>query len=355
MMNEITVNLHIHTTYSDGTGSHQDLIQAALQTKVDAIIATDHNVRVKGLEGYYGDEERSVLLLVGEETHDRTRDPQKNHLLIFGMDETMVDKAKDPQTLIEAVRKGGGLSFIAHPIDPAAPAVDQPNISWVNWDVNGYTGIELWNAFSEFKSLLKSKLHAIFYAYCPQRIARGPFRETLNLWDSLTSTGKRIAAVGGSDAHALQASMGPLHRTVFPYRFHFQGVNTHLLTPHPLRGNIHQDKEMVWQAFREGHAFIGYDLPRTSKGFRYKAHGKNETVIMGDEISAKNGVTLQITLPNRAECHLIKDGKLLKRWQDRKISSHTTTEPGVYRVESYLFYKGKKRGWIYSNPIYVRP
>jgi len=112
---------------------------------------------------------------------------------------------------------------------------------------------------------------------------------------------------------------------------------------------------MVWQAFREGHAFIGYDLPRTSKGFRYKAHGKNKTVIMGDEISAKNGVTLQITLPNRAECHLIKDGKLLKRWQDRQICSHTTTVPGVYRVESHLYYKGKKRGWIYSNPIYVRP
>ncbi|MFO8036265.1 MAG: CehA/McbA family metallohydrolase [Anaerolineales bacterium] len=354
-MEELTLNIHMHTTYSDGTGSHQDLVQAALETGLDVIIATDHNVLVRGPEGYYGNGRHRVLLLLGEEVHDRTRTPQKNHLLVFGMDEEMADKADDPQQLINAVRQGGGLSFIAHPVDPAAPAVDQPDISWVNWDITGYTGVELWNAFSEFKSLLKSKLHALFYAYFPKRIARGPFSETLERWDQLTSRGDRVVAVGGSDAHALAGSMGPLKKTLFPYRFHFQGVNTHLLTPHLLRGNIHQDQEMIWEGLRAGHAFIGYDLPAPSQGFRFKAHGKNETAIMGDDISAVNGVTLQITLPKRAECHLIKDGEVLKSWDNREICSHTTTYPGVYRVESYLFYKGKRRGWIYSNPIYVRP
>ncbi len=354
-MEELTLNLHMHTSYSDGTGSHQDLVQAALETGLDVIIATDHNVLVRGPEGYYGSEEHRVLLLIGEEVHDRTQTPQKNHLLVFGMDEEMADKAEDPQQLIHVVHQGGGLSFIAHPVDPAAPAVDQSDISWVNWDVTGYTGIELWNAFSEFKSLLKSKLHALFYAYFPKRIARGPFPKTLKRWDQLTSNGDRVVAIGGSDAHALAGSMGPLRKTLFPYRFHFQGVNTHLLTPHPLRGKIHQDQEMIWDGLQQGHAFIGYDLPASSRGFRFKAHGMNETVIMGDEISAVNGVTLQITLPERAECHLIKDGNMLKSWDNREICSHTTTEPGVYRVESYLFYRGKRRGWIYSNPIYVRP
>lgn len=353
-MFELTANVHMHTTYSDGTGSHQDLVQAALDTGLDVLIATDHNVLVNGPEGYYAEGEDQVLLLIGEEVHDRTRDPQKDHLLVFGAGEEMADKAEDPQQLIDAVRRSDGLSFIAHPVDPAAPAVDQDDISWVSWDVHGFTGIELWNAFSEFKSLLKSKWHALFYAFQPRRIARGPFPEALQRWDQLTSNGNRVVAIGGSDAHALAASMGPLKRTVFPYRFHFQGVNTHLLTPRPLRGKMHQDRKMILDALRQGHAFIGYDLPAPSQGFRFKAHGLDEQAIMGDEITAHGGVTLQITLPKRAECRLIRDGKTLKTWDNREICSHTTTEPGVYRVEAYHPYKARLRGWIFSNPIYVR-
>jgi len=28
---------------------------------------------------------------------------------------------------------------------------------------------------------------------------------------------------------------------------------------------------------------------------------------------------------------------------------------GVFRVEAAIPFKGRPRGWIYSNPIYVRP
>ena len=41
-MEEILVNLHMHTTYSDGTGTHAELAQAAIQAGLDAIIVTDH-------------------------------------------------------------------------------------------------------------------------------------------------------------------------------------------------------------------------------------------------------------------------------------------------------------------------
>lgn len=353
-MNEITVNLHMHTVYSDGTGTHQDLIQAALDTGIDVLIATDHNVLVKDKEGYTRRGQDRVLLLIGEEVHDRRRSPQKNHLLIFGVKEEMAPHARDPQHLIDAVREGGGLSFIAHPVDPAAPAVDQPDISWVDWDVHGFTGLEVWNAFSEFKSLIKSKWHALFYAYFPDRIARGPLPATLQRWDQLTAHGNRVVGVGGSDAHALDASMGPLKRTIFPYRFHFQGVNTHLLLPQTLRGKMENDKKIIWEALRDGHAFIGNDRPAATQGFRFKADGKDQTAIMGDEIDVKSGVTLQISLPRRAECRLIKDGNPLKTWKKREICSYTTTEPGVYRVEAYRHYQGRKRGWIFSNPIYIR-
>ena len=51
-MHEILLNLHMHTRYSDGSGSHEDIARAALRSGLDAVIVTDHNVLVRGIEGY---------------------------------------------------------------------------------------------------------------------------------------------------------------------------------------------------------------------------------------------------------------------------------------------------------------
>ena len=75
---------------------------------------------------------------------------------------------------------------------------------------------------------------------------------------------------------------------------------------------------------------------------------------MGDEITLDQGVTLQIHLPQRAECRLIRNGQVIKTWTKREICSYITSEPGTFRVEVYLHYMGKMRAWIISNPIYVR-
>jgi hypothetical protein len=354
-MQELVVNLHMHTRYSDGHVSHADIAQAALKAGLDAVIVTDHNVYVKGPEGYYKNGDRKVLLLVGEEVHDQARQPQKNHLLVFWTGREMATLAYDPQRLLDRVGQAGGIAFIAHPVDPEAPAVNETDISWVDWQVHGYTGIELWNGLSEFKSKLKSKLHAIYYAYNPENIAQGPLPETLKKWDELLNDGKRVVAIGGSDAHALPARMGPLRRTLFPYEFHFRAINTHLITPTPLSGDLVDDRRLILEALASGHAFIGYDLPASTRGFRFTAQGKDCKAWMGGEISAQNGITIQIRLPQPTECHLIKDGKPVKTWQKRETCMHITTETGVYRVEAYLQYQGQRRGWIFSNPIYVTP
>ena len=353
-MNEYIVNLHMHTPYSDGTGSHDEIAQAAMKAGIDVVIVTDHNVWVNGPEGYYKDEEKRVLLLVGEEVHDQTRDPQKNHLLVFGANQEMARFAKEPQHLIDEVSKAGGLSFIAHPVDPESKNFGEPDLSWVDWDVRGYAGIELWNAMSEFKSLLTNKIRAIYYAFNPEAVAHGPFPEAIQKWNDLLETGKRVVAVGGSDAHAMIGSLGPIKRVLFPYEFHFRAVNTHIFTENPLTGDAVSDRKTVLDALGEGHAFVAYDLPAPTRGFRFYAQGLEKTAWMGDEIPAKNGVTFQIRLPLRTECRLIKDGEVIQTWMERDICSHITTEPGVYRVEAYIPYRGKRRGWIFSNPIYVR-
>ncbi|MDD2923163.1 MAG: hypothetical protein PHQ36_12830, partial [Anaerolineales bacterium] len=103
-----------------------------------------------------------------------------------------------------------------------------------------------------------------------------------------------------------------------------------------------------------GHCFVGYDLPAPTRGFTFTAQGMEKNVVMGDEISVKNGVTLQAKFPSAAEIRLLKDGAVIQTWKNKLSFAHITAEAGVYRVEAYRKYLGKLRGWIYSNPIYAR-
>jgi len=352
-MHEYIVNLHMHTPYSDGRGTHQEIAQAAMKSGLDVVIVTDHNIWTQGYEEYYENDGKRVLLIVGEEVHDQARVPQKNHLLIFGADREMAHLSNDTQQLIDNANQAGGLSFIAHPVDPPSETFGEADLSWVDWEVSGYTGIEIWNAMSEFKSLLTSKAAAIYYAFNPKDVAHGPFKSVLKKWDELLNAGKRVVAVGGSDAHALIGQMGPLKKVLFPYDFHFRSINTHILTFDPFTGSHDSDKQVVLDALKHGRAFVGYDLPSPTKGFNFHAINRRGEALMGEEIRLTDDVTLHINLPRRAEYRLIRNGSIVKIWNNQENSTFITTEPGNYRVEAYLKFRGKRRGWIFSNPIYV--
>jgi hypothetical protein len=352
-MHELIINLHMHTIYSDGSGTHADLGQAALKTGVDVLLVTDHNVWVQGVDAYYRAGKKRVLVLASEEIHDQDRDPQKNHLLVFGANQELATLADNPQTLVSAVRRLGGICFVAHPVDPAMPAFGETDISWEDWNITGFTGLELWNGFSELKSVAKGKLDAILYAFFPETIPHGPLPKAIRIWDDLLAKGQRIVAVGGSDAHARHMSLGLLHKTIFPYEYHFSTINTHTLTPTPLTGDMSSDRKMVFDALAAGHCFIGYDLPAPTRGFRFSAQGKATTVIMGDEIPIDSAVTIQAKFPSKAEIRLIKDGQCIKTSNGEALIL-VTNQPVVYRIEAYKRYLGKRRGWIFSNPIYVK-
>lgn len=152
----------------------------------------------------------------------------------------------------------------------------------------------------------------------------------------------------------MHMSMGPLHRVIFPYAFHFRTINTHVFIPQPLTGDATTDKKMIYDALAAGRCFVGYDLPASTSGFAFKAKSLEQSAIMGEEISLKGGVTLQVHVPAVAEIHILKDGLQVGVWKNSQAYTFTAREPGVYRVEVFRNYLGRRRGWIYSNPIYVR-
>ena len=147
--------------------------------------------------------------------------------------------------------------------------------------------------------------------------------------------------------------MGPFKKVLFPYEFHFRSINTHILTFDPFTGNYDLDKQIVLDALKDGRAFIGYDLPSPTKGFNFHANNQRSESIMGEDIRLTDEVILQINLPHKAECHLIRNGSIVKIWDNQENNTFIATEPGNYRVEAYLKFRGKRRGWIFSNPIYV--
>lgn len=346
-------NLHVHSTLSDGHGTHAEIVQAAFHAGLDFVVITDHNLRPDGLDGYRYQGEKRVLLLIGEEVHDQARTPEKSHLLVYETRRTMAEFASATQTLINEINRASGLSFLAHPYDCAAPRFGQPDLSWDDWGVEGFTGLELWNFMVEFKCRLKNWPRALYYSFLPQRISRGPKPETLARWNALLSAGRRVVVIGNSDAHALPAKLGPLRRVLFPYQWLFRAVNTHVFTERPLVGDPELDRASLFEAIRGGRCFVGYDRDVSSRGFTFSGHSEEGSAVTGDRLGFRLGATLQVHSPAPGQIRILRAGSLVREWPLAQSVVLTVSQPGPYRVEVHLPVSGSFRPWIYSNPIYI--
>ena len=187
----------------------------------------------------------------------------------------------------------------------------------------------------------------------PERYMKGADPRTVALWDDFLAKGMRIAAVGNSDAHGTPMRLGPLRREVFPYEFLFRAVNTHVLLDTPLNGDVEHDRRLLTRAIGRGNSWVGYDMPGPTDAFRFTVQGVKKG-IMGDEMPLSMGATLQVKAPVRCRARIIRHGTVVAEVERESNLTYIPDEPGAYRVECYIPYEGEERGWIYSNPIYLR-
>jgi hypothetical protein len=75
---------------------------------------------------------------------------------------------------------------------------------------------------------------------------------------------------------------------------------------------------------------------------------------MGEEIPFGEDLTLEVTSPLKAELRLLKDGQVAATANGKGLRYHVA-ENGVYRVEAYRRCLFQRRGWVFTNPVYVRP
>ena len=345
-MHEYVANLHVHSVYSDGTGTMDEIALAAKKARVDIIGISDHNT-LAGLpdEGY----RNGVLMLVGTEIGS-----EHNHYLAWRIGGVVKEDEKHPQAVIDAVRAQGGLGFIAHPHEKGCKyAYSGRAFTWDDWNVHGMTGLCIWNFTSQWKGPVDSPLKALYYYINRKKAVPQPEPETLREWDRLLSK-SRTVAIGGTDAHAFRFGFGPVRPRIFPYKYLFRTINTHVLLAEKLKGDVKADRKLVYNALEKGRCFVALDLLGSARGFEFYAERHPLKATMGEDIYAGAGVKLVVNLPKRAMVKIIRNGSVWREGFGR-YHMYTAREPGVYRVEAYRrSLTGRLDGWIFSNPVYVR-
>ena len=336
--------LHVHTRYSDGSGTLTTVVDAAHEAELDYCIITDHNTlrhKFEGAEGWYD----GTLILVGEEVS-----PRRNHYVAVGITGEIEPDEKDTQRTISEVRRQGGLGFIAHGHAKRKISVFIRNCSWSAWDAD-FDGIELWSYMFDWLRPVNA-LTLPYYLLNPSSAVRGPDEEALTMWDKLTQQ-RRVIAVGGVDAHAAYLKVLPFVKA-FPYARMFRSIRTHILCPAFSR-NLADDSKKIYNALREGCCFVAYDTLGASDGFRFFAQRGSEEVQMGSHVTPSGDLKLIISSPMEANLRLVRSGELVAEVLGRRLEvcakelPPCSSEREVYRAEAHL----GRRPWIFSNPIYA--
>jgi len=350
--------LHIHTRYSDGSGTFEELAQAAVVSGVDFLITADHNTLqplFDHREGWYGRAcPARVLMLCGEEISSRD-----GHLFVIGVQRPVTGEPATWGDSLRPARPGppGALSFIAHPY--------HPRIRWRNWNFTRVDGMEILNADEQWRDETPLSLLGALVSYPLSLGSLNSLTDrpdnALAKWDEL-SQARRVIGLGSSDAHA-RIRLSEKWSLAFPsYARLFRTIRTHIVTRQPLRGRFEEDKRVILEALRQGHAYFANDGYSEAKGFEFFAVVHADTLLMGDSTRvAGKKVIFQVRRPPgpEAEIRLLKDGKSIAESASERLHLEAT-EPGVYRVEVYQgrrhlpFFTKRLRPWIFSNPIYWR-
>jgi hypothetical protein len=344
-MHDLACVVHLHSTYSDGTGTVRQIARAGRRAKADVVLLTDHDTlaaKRNGEEGWYGD----VLLLVGEEVSPRRR----NHYLAFGIDEEIDHSQLDAAGICAAVRAAGGFGFAAHPFSQGSKRFKRagPGMPFEGLDCDELDGIELWSFVNDTGESVESVPEMARFLVAPGRALSHPPERNMRAWDELCRQ-RPVVAIGGLDAHQFGKRVGPfVPLRVMAYHRSFRFIRTHVLCEEPPTRELEHDREQVYAALRSGSCYIAVDSIAPARGFQFES----DDVPMGAEAPA-GPRTMRARVPLDARLRLLHDGREIAGADGRALEQRVEA-PGVYRVEALRRHKGRERTWIVSNPIYLR-
>jgi hypothetical protein len=338
---------HVHSTYSDGTATVAELVEAAEEAGADCVLLTDHDTleaRRRGEEGWSG----NVLMLVGHEVS-----PKAGHLLVFGVDEEISHAGRTEREICTAVLEGGGVSFAAHPFSEGSrmSKTIAPPHGWKLLDDAVCGGIELWSLTSDSAEAWQTPWEAAAFLRDPMRALNGPPARHLEIWDRLCRR-RRVPAIGGLDAHQRGIRIRGRVRSPMPNARYFAMLQTHLLLPSAPTGDLVADRAAVYEALGEGRCYVSFEALAPGRGFRFWAEADSAAAPMGARVDPGRW-TLRADMPRRARLRLVCDGVAVHEAEGDRLE-HPVEEGGCYRLEARLPDDERERLWLVSNPVYVR-
>ncbi len=330
---EIEGAYHIHSVFSDGRKSVEDIAMLAAQASLDFIILTDHgrpNYESLASQGWKED----VLVLAGSELS-----VSRGHLVGLGFTSPPRPFSQNAEQAVYEIGSQGGFSIISHPYS---------KVRWSWGEFIDYSGVDIMNGDTMLKLNFLSSL-----PYLPALLLKPEFtllkmldspQRNLKKWDELN----RIHPIYGYfsvDAHLLYRPLLSLFRL-------------HLLLGKPLSTDFKTARSQVYEALKRGRFYNTIDAAAQGEGFRFWGKQGEKTIPMGSVAELTTPVRLHIEapFPFRKEIHIIRGGKNILRSQEEALF-YSAQEPGIYRVEIFLKERtplGKDIPWIVSNPIFLK-
>jgi predicted metal-dependent phosphoesterase TrpH len=104
-------DLHIHTNFSDGFSSPQEVVKAAIEKNINCVCITDHHETKGAIEAMRFGFDKDILVIPGIEVTTKL-----GHILGINI-KKIIPAGLSPERTIEEIRRQGGLAIIAHPFD----------------------------------------------------------------------------------------------------------------------------------------------------------------------------------------------------------------------------------------------
>jgi hypothetical protein len=347
--------IHIHTRESDGSGTPEEIADAAARAGLKFIILTDHGdgTREPSPARYVS----GVLCLDAVEIST-----DQGHYVALGLPRTPYPLAGEPRDVVEDVARLGGFGIVAHPDSPKA------SLQWHEWNA-AFDGIEWLNADSEWRDESRGRLlrALMTYPFRPVETIASLFSRpetTMLRWDALMER-RRVVGVAGTDAHGRLGSQDGeadgSRRGIFirmpSYEVSLRLFSLRVALAKPLSGDAAADGASVLAAIRAGHLYTAVDALASPATFEFTASNQGASANEGDIIEPHGALTIT------ARVNATTDGTIMLRKSGAVVAQHALPEltfttgegSGVYRTEVYVSRQGSLMPWIVSNPIYVEP
>jgi hypothetical protein len=172
---DVSCVVHVHSTYSDGRATVDELVAAAAAAGAVALLLTDHDSLQARRDGWQGWHD-GVFVLVGTEVS-----PKHGHYLAFGLDADVPHAGRSAVQIAEAVRHAGGLGFASHPFSsgghmlfpPLARRIVLPHGWPALGDPRGCDGIELWSLTTDAAEALALATHCVINYLAAPGVGQG--------------------------------------------------------------------------------------------------------------------------------------------------------------------------------------